>query len=787
MNRKERRAAASAGGGLKPPSVPAGVEAMFSAALDHHRNGRLAEAERLYGEVLAQEPRHAPALHFLGILAHQGGNSAAAVELINRAIAVNGAVPDFHYNLGVIFEALGRRDEAAARYVAATTLKPDHFGANLNLGNVLLGQGRLEEGEAACRRAAALNPQSGDAHYNLGNALARQQRYGEAVVQFRDAVRLKPDFAASHASLGAALLATRDFGEAARQLSRALALDPHNHQAAVNLGHAELAQSHEAEALDAALAALDIGESREAKSLFARAARHARATTDAPQFRDLIGRALAEGWDNPVHLVFPAVGLIKRNPAASTAIERMRTGSPPPSLEALVGPAGLGLLAQDRVFSRLLQAVPVCDIEIERFLTALRRVLTEMVSAADALSEAGIEVLCALAQQCFVNEYVYACDDAERRHAVALADRLAGALVRGEDIPPAWLAAVAAYQRLDVLDGSDRLLERSWPAPVAALVVRHITEPRTERELRAGLPHLSEVEDGVSVAVKQQYEENPYPRWISTGPLGPPVPLDAYLEAKFPAAGYRPLGKTAISLLVAGCGTGQHAIETSQRFEDADVLAIDLSTASLAYALRKTRELGLANLRFGIADILRFDPAGRSFDVIEASGVLHHLADPLAAWRRLLSMLRPGGVMNVGLYSARGREDVVRAREFIAARGFAAAADDIRRCRQEIMAASDDTLLAAVPRRADFFSLSGCRDLLFHVQEQRMSLPQIAGFIAREDLVFLGFDAESALLDRYAARFPADMAKTDLAAWDQFEAENPQSFATMYQFWVQKR
>jgi tetratricopeptide (TPR) repeat protein/SAM-dependent methyltransferase len=788
MNRKERRAAASAGrADLRPPAAPPGVEALFAAALDHHRNGRLGEAERLYREVLALEPRHAPALHFLGILAHQGGNSAAAIELINQAIAVNGAVPDFHYNLGVIFEAMGRRDEAAARYVAAANLKPDHFGANLNLGNVLLGQGRLEEAEAACRRAAALNPQSGDARFNLGNALARQQRYGEAAAEFRDAVRLKPDFAAADASLGAALLAIREFGEATRHLSRALALDPGNHQAAVNLGHAELAQEHEAEALDVALDALDIGESREAKSLFARAARHARATTEAPRFRELIGRALTEGWDNPVHLVFPAVGLIKMNPAVRIAIERTRTGSPPLSLEALVGPAGLSLLSEDRVFSRLLQAVPVCDLEMERFLTAVRRVLLDMVAAGDALPESAIDVLCTLAQQCFVNEYVYAWDDAEHRQAVALADRLAGALARGEDIPPAWIGAVAAYQRLDVLDGSERLLERSWPAPVAALIARHITEPRMERELRAGLAHLSEVEDGVSIAVKQQYEENPYPRWISAGPLGPPVPLDAYLAAKFPAAGYRPLGKTAISLLVAGCGTGQHAIETSQRFEGADVLAIDLSTASLAYALRKARELGLTNLRFGVADILRLDPAGHSFDVIEASGVLHHLADPLAAWRRLLSMLRPGGVMNVGLYSAHARADVVRAREFIAARGFAATADGIRKCRQEIIAASDDAVLAAVSRRVDFFSLSGCRDLLFHVQEHRMSLPQIAGFIAQENLVFLGFDAESALLDRYAARFPADTAKTDLAAWDRFETENPQTFTAMYQFWVQKR
>jgi hypothetical protein len=103
------------------------------------------------------------------------------------------------------------------------------------------------------------------------------------------------------------------------------------------------------------------------------------------------------------------------------------------------------------------------------------------------------------------------------------------------------------------------------------------------------------------------------------------------------------------------------------------------------------------------------------------------------------------------------------------------------------MAASDDALLTAAWHHVDFFSLSGCRDLLFHVQEHRMTLPQIAAFIADAGLVFLGFDAENALLAQYAARFPADTAKTDLASWHRFETENPGSFASMYQFWVQKR
>jgi tetratricopeptide (TPR) repeat protein len=794
MNRKERRAAASTD---KAGRREAGADAAFAAALAQHRAGQFAAAERLYREVLSREPRHAPALHFLGVLRHQQGESAAAVELIGQAIAADGSIPDFHYNLGVILEAMGRRDEAAARYRAASDLKPDHFGAWLNLGNALLALGRLDEAETACRAAAKLAPQSGEARYNLGTALARRERYAEAAAEFAAAARLKPDFAAAHASLGAALIAAHEPAQAVPHLRRALALDPRHPQAAVNLGQAALAQGDEAGALEAALAALGVGESRDAKSLFARAARHAKPRSDDARFRDLIARALAEGWDNPINLIVPAISLARLNPAVKAALERMSVPAvAPPSLEELIAPATLADLAQDRVLCRLLEVLPLCDADIERVIVALRRALFDIAAADRELSPDGLAVLCAVARQCFVNEYVSGASDDERHRAAALGDRLAVALAQGADVPPQWIAAVAAYHPLASLPGAERLDARTdaradapadartWPTPVAALLAQQITEPRAEHELRGTLPRLTAFEDDVSRAVKQQYEENPYPRWITAGPAGVPVSLDAYLQAKFPE--FRPLGRSPIALLVAGCGTGQHAIETAQRFADADVLAIDLSEASLAYALRKTRELGLTNLTYAAADILAFDGAGRSFDLIEASGVLHHLADPFAAWRRLIALLRPGGVMNVGLYSERARADVVRARAFVAAHGFAATSDGIRECR-EAMLASDDPLLAAACRRVDFYSLSGCRDLLFHVEEHRLNLPEIAAFLEGEGLAFLGFDADHTMLARYAARFPQDRAKTDLGCWHYFETENPETFAAMYQFWVQRR
>ena len=105
----------------------------------------------------------------------------------------------------------------------------------------------------------------------------------------------------------------------------------------------------------------------------------------------------------------------------------------------------------------------------------------------------------------------------------------------------------------------------------------------------------------------------------------------------------------------------------------------------MCYAKRKTPADLASRIDYAQADILKLGSIDRSFDVIDASGVLHHMADPLEGWRILLSLLRPGGLMHLGFYSEAGRSDVVAARAFIAERGFGSTPDDIRRCRQELL------------------------------------------------------------------------------------------------------
>jgi len=306
------------------------------------------------------------------------------------------------------------------------------------------------------------------------------------------------------------------------------------------------------------------------------------------------------------------------------------------------------------------------------------------------------------------------------------------------------------------------------------------------RSPRPGFRQLTPIEGEVSRTVQAQYEANPYPRWISTGAPRRYSSIEAYLHERFPAVAFgAPVRRGGPDILIAGCGTGQHAILTAQQFDGVRMLAIDLSTASLAYAVSKTHALGLDAIEYAQADIMRLGTLERRFDVIESVGVLHHLADPYAGWCVLLSLLRPGGFMRIGLYSETARRGVVAARALVARAGYGSTAAEIRRFRLDLMQ-GDDESARDIMRFNDFFSMSECRDLAFHTQEHRMTLPEIRSFLREQGLQLLGLEVDRVTARQYAARFPADSAMTDLDCWHAFEQDNPHTFEAMYRLWVQK-
>jgi SAM-dependent methyltransferase len=216
------------------------------------------------------------------------------------------------------------------------------------------------------------------------------------------------------------------------------------------------------------------------------------------------------------------------------------------------------------------------------------------------------------------------------------------------------------------------------------------------------------------------------------------------------------------------------------------VLAVDLSLSSLAYAKRKTHERGLSNLEYAQGDIMKLGSIGRTFDIISSVGVLHHLEDPMVGWRQLLSLLRPGGLMHLGFYSERARQNIVAAREFIAEQGYGSNVQDIRRCREALISGENARKFGQLTSFRDFYVTSEIRDLLFHIQEHRFTLPQIKARIAELGLDFVGFLLEPHVISKYKERFPEDKPRTNLDHWNAFEAEFPDTFISTYAFWVQR-
>ena len=141
--------------------------------------------------------------------------------------------------------------------------------------------------------------------------------------------------------------------------------------------------------------------------------------------------------------------------------------------------------------------------------------------------------------------------------------------------------------------------------------------------------------------------------------------------------------------------------------------------------------------------------------------------------------------MQVGLYSELARQNVVAARALIAARGYQPTPDGIRLARQDIID-SPDPLVRSVSQWADFFSADECRDLLFHVQEHRIGLPEIRTFLAENGAQFSGFILDAAAMQRFAQRFPDRASMLDLDCWHRFETEAPSTFAGMYSFLIRK-
>jgi len=251
------------------------LQRKLNQAADHLRAGRLAEAEVLFRQVLAQKPKHADALHLLGVTASKASRSTEAVELIRRAIAVDPRQSVFHNNLGLGLLTVGQIEEAIAEFRAAISLRPDSLDTYNHLGNALCELGRFDEALPHFHHAASARPEHAPYHYNLANcwrrkgmamrldanpsnlqaAMTERRRVlQKAVACFRQALALDPDYSDAANNLGTTLQAMGRSDEAIAVWQRSLATKP-DFFAFYNLGRA----LYEQDRMDEAQAAMQSG------------------------------------------------------------------------------------------------------------------------------------------------------------------------------------------------------------------------------------------------------------------------------------------------------------------------------------------------------------------------------------------------------------------------------------------------------------------------------------------------------------------------------------------------
>jgi tetratricopeptide (TPR) repeat protein len=218
-------------------------------AIKHHQAGRLRQAEQLYRQILASNPRDAAALHLLGVVAHQEGRDAAAIELISEAIRIDGTQPDYHCNLGGAYRHAGRIGEAQVCYERALDLDPALGAAHYNLGLLLQRTGDWSEARRHYEQSARLQPNHAETHNNLGNLLRAQASLPAAVAAYQTALRCRPDYVEALNSLGVALTELTRFNEAADYLRQSLVLKKDSAETCFHLGNAYLGEGKWADAV----------------------------------------------------------------------------------------------------------------------------------------------------------------------------------------------------------------------------------------------------------------------------------------------------------------------------------------------------------------------------------------------------------------------------------------------------------------------------------------------------------------------------------------------------------
>jgi 2-polyprenyl-3-methyl-5-hydroxy-6-metoxy-1,4-benzoquinol methylase len=462
-------------------------------------------------------------------------------------------------------------------------------------------------------------------------------------------------------------------------------------------------------------------------------------------------------------------------------------------------------IASDPLLLSSLKRFHFCDALLERLFISLRQSLLFNTVQDMTMPNNHLDLAQAMATQAQLNEYVWPVTQDEEKIIESLELLLLQITEETQwqlgDIAPAVLI-LAQYKDLAKTKiskalrqkalGKKELADKDNQSYISEIIDYALNTSAKEIALAKNLPYWSTTKTGnknsVSKLVQSQYEENPYPRWKDIG-FNTASSYQQALIKNFPQLNLSHWqGKEKLNVLVAGCGTGRQAIRLASYFNDLNVVAIDLSGRSLAYATLQAKKYNVENIQFIQADILEFSNFPMLFDIIECSGVLHHMENPEQGLQSLQQLLSPTGVMKIALYSEAARKQVITFRKIITD-NFAKTGEhlDQRLLRQALMMNQIPGEWDEIINSADFYSMSNCRDLIFHEQEHQFTTDKIAKLLSANQLDFVGMLPTTSARHAFEQQIGDLSQQNSLENWREVEQEQHDLFAAMYQFYCRKQ
>ena len=713
-------------------------------ALICEEKGENEKAIRLYEKCAKSFPNHIYSKLNLSFLYYKLNHLEIAEIIIEEAIQLKPSLPNGHCIRGLILKGLDKYDESRLSLEKAIELDKNYFDAYINLGLLNKDSNKYNEAEEYYLKALEINNKSAIAHLNLGACYKEKQDLDKAILHTKMAIEIDNELENCYLNLATIYNQIGDYKKSLSLAKKELLLHKHS----------ELSYQLISELI------------KKGEVL----------NTSEKDNRELLENLLNRKDISHRELFGNINSLISKEILEELSILESK----------LYENNKFNILIKDKELVKALSLLIFCSPLWEKVLGNIRKNILLNYIEKDKINNSIFNFIIGLGSQCFLNEYVYYISTEEKDKLKELKK-----IINNNKNQDYKLAIISCYQSLSSIN--DEIINLNTYIPnkkeLNNLLNLQFKELNAEKMISKGIKKIGNIKDSTSKEVKNQYELNPYPRWrYNSYAKENKLNFLSVINSEISPNTIKPnsvqLTNKKINILIAGCGTGIQIIEAS-RYSNCEITAIDLSNSSISYAKRKVDEYGLKNINFIEMDLLELTSLNKRFDLIECSGVLHHMNEPSKGLSNLFDVLEPEGFLKLGLYSKYAREEILKARKLIKEKDIKPNIDGIRNFRNDLLN-GEIKEVNEISNWSDFYSTSMCRDLCFHTHENCYTLIEIKNMLKVSNLEFLGFTLSKEIRDKYQIDNKDKDSLKNLELWDKFEKLNPNSFREMYQFWSRK-